>query len=384
MKTQCRRLRESYEQWPSAIAPGECEISLASRHCDRSIRAVKDRRQNFQPITWFFDIFGRSRLEMAPPYQRRSVWNQRYKDEFIETVLLGYPAPAIFLYEEIEPSGVAKYSVVDGKQRLSTIFEFIDNQFSVPEKSPLENAKGKYFKDLDNAQKQAFWAYQFSVEYLPAVEEGLLNDIFNRINKNVAKLTQQELRHARFSGAFISACEALAEWMYSELGDFPRIVPQSRRQMKDVEFLAHLLLLLEHKEPRGFSQDELDTAFVDRDEGWERQAEVDTEFRSLVVFVKNVLASGDGELLKTSRLRNQVDFYSLFGALSAVAREGLLPEPAVAATRLRAFVQRIEDEVARRASEATQRYYEAARSAANDRGARKVRTDVLVVALKQA
>jgi hypothetical protein len=38
--------------------------------------AAKARRQNFQTISWFNDVFKRQLLELNPPYQRRSVWNQ--------------------------------------------------------------------------------------------------------------------------------------------------------------------------------------------------------------------------------------------------------------------------------------------------------------------
>jgi hypothetical protein len=58
------------------------------------------RKQNFQTIAWFWDLRQRDRLDMDPPYQRRSVWNQAFKNYFIDTVLLEYPAPAIFLYED--------------------------------------------------------------------------------------------------------------------------------------------------------------------------------------------------------------------------------------------------------------------------------------------
>jgi uncharacterized protein with ParB-like and HNH nuclease domain len=80
------------------------------------------RKQNFQTIAWFWDLYQRTMLDLDPPYQRRSVWNQSYKDHFIDTILLGYPAPAIFLYEQISPEGTTLYHVVDGKQRMMTIF----------------------------------------------------------------------------------------------------------------------------------------------------------------------------------------------------------------------------------------------------------------------
>jgi hypothetical protein len=139
---------------------------------------------------------------MDPPYQRRSIWNQAYKDFFVDTVLNDYPCPAIFLYEHISPEGVANYSVVDGKQRLLTLFEFASNQFPVPSDATIARTRDKYFKDLDDDTKRGFWRYQFAVEFIPSEDETLINTIFDRINRNVAKLTRQELRHAKFGGHF--------------------------------------------------------------------------------------------------------------------------------------------------------------------------------------
>src|SRR5688572_18073349 len=133
------------------------------------------RRHNFQTISWFWDIYQRTLLDLDPPYQRRSVWNQSFKDYFIETVLLEYPAPAIFLYEEITPDGRSTYHVVDGKQRLMTIVEFIQGRFPVYDESALQQFRGLTFQSLDPETKKRFWAYQFLVEYLPADDEQLIN-----------------------------------------------------------------------------------------------------------------------------------------------------------------------------------------------------------------
>lgn len=50
-----------------------------------------------------------------------------FKNDFIESLLLNYPVPSIFLYEDMMPEGIATYHVVDGKQRLTAIFEFVKN-----------------------------------------------------------------------------------------------------------------------------------------------------------------------------------------------------------------------------------------------------------------
>ncbi|WP_373529508.1 DUF262 domain-containing protein [Nostoc sp.] len=149
------------------------------------------RTINFQTVSWFWDLYNRKLLELDPPYQRRSVWNQDYKDFFVDTVLNGYPAPAIFIYQEITPEGVSKVSIVDGKQRLSTLFEFANNEFPVYEKATIERFRGKYFKDLDPEDKQNFWKYQFAIEYVPSSDEKIIGNIFDRINRNVIKLTLQ-------------------------------------------------------------------------------------------------------------------------------------------------------------------------------------------------
>lgn len=157
--------------------------------------AVASRRQNFQTISWFSDLHKRKLLNLDPPYQRRSVWNQGYKDDFIDTVLLQYPAPAIFLYEEVSEEGTSLYQVVDGKQRLTAVFDFASGVFPVSENSPVSHLAGKSFDHLSKEEKTAFWTYQFPIEYLPTNEETIINSIFQRINKNTARLTRQELRH---------------------------------------------------------------------------------------------------------------------------------------------------------------------------------------------
>jgi hypothetical protein len=333
---------------------------------------VNQRRQTAQTIAWFWDLYRRGLLNLDPPYQRRSVWNNSYKQFFVETILLQYPAPAIFIYEEMETTGVANYSVVDGKQRLTTVFEFAKDELPLSDKPAIERYAGRYFSQLNEADRLAFWRYQFSVEYLPTTDEGVLTDIFNRINKNVARLTRQELRHARFSGEFATMSEDLQEFLLSVMPPgFPRIAESSRRQMKDVELLAQLLLLIENG-PQSFSQDDLDTAYSDRDEEWSARVEVESRFREVITYLSKMAV-----LTESRRARNQADFYSIFGAVLKHLEEGTLPHPEVAAMKLDAFLDLVEDEERRSGTEDAQRYYEAARSASNDLAQRVTRISIL-------
>lgn len=337
-------------------------------------------RHSPQTISWFWDLYLRELLNLDPPYQRRSVWNAAYREYFIDTLLLEYPAPAIFLFSEVEPNGKTMHSVVDGKQRLVTIFDFVRDRFPVGDKAELSALRGKYFSQLDDQVKVRFWSYQFSVEYLPTSDEKAINSIFDRINRNVAKLTPQELRHARFDGAFIEQAEKLTAWLDRESPDFPRITPTSKSQMKDVEFVANLLLLLEEG-PKGYSVEELDKAFSDRDQSWEGQEAYEERFRRANHAIVTLLEEPDGGLIKSSRLRNQSDFYSLFGAVEALQAVSQLPPTNDAVRRLVEFLAVVEDEERRNKSPQAQKYYEAARSASNLAANRKQRIDTMKLVL---
>jgi hypothetical protein len=314
---------------------------------------------------------------MDPPFQRRSVWNDRYREEFIDTILLDYPAPAIFLFSSIDDSGATKYQLVDGKQRLTTIFDFIEGRISIGDRSPMVDLRGRYFTGLSKTQKISFFEYDFSVEYLPTNNEQVINAIFDRLNRNVAKLTPQELRHARFSGRFISQTEELQEWMESRLQkQFPRIAESSRRQMKDVEVVATLLLFLEEG-PKSYSTLTLDKAFSDREEEWEAESRIVDEFKNIINQLSSLIEHPDGTFIPQTRLRNQADFYSLFAAFAELARERALPgDPGIIAIRLKAFLEILESERLTSSRDATT-YFDASRSASNDAGPRQKRISIM-------
>lgn len=360
-----------------------CLIILDFNYQNPNLCRIMNRTINFQTISWFWDLYTRNLLELDPPYQRRSVWNQNYKDFFIDTVLNGYPAPAIFIYQEITPEGVSKISIVDGKQRLSTLFEFAKNEFPVYEEATIERLRGKYFKNLEIEDKQNFWKYQFAIEYLPSSDEKIIGNIFDRINRNVIKLTPQELRHAKFNGVFITAVEDLTIWMFENLGsNFPTIDRKSKKQMKDVEMVAQLLLFLEEG-VRAYKQDYIDKSFSERDSNWEDKEKIEDEFRRTIEAIKNLI-SLDINLSKT-RLKNQADFYSLFGAIAELNRENKLIINQEVSAKIKNFIELVENPNIRNQSidqltdyqKNAREYYTEVKQSFTDSGARKTRIRIM-------
>jgi uncharacterized protein with ParB-like and HNH nuclease domain len=137
----------------------------------------------------------------SPPYQRKSVWTAGDRRFFLDTIFRDYPCPPIYLHKTIDEKGGAVYHVVDGKQRIETVINFAtQNKIRLPKDFGDARLDNKRWKDIlgDTDLRNRFLNYVFSVEYFDDVEGALVNEIFARMNKNSRRLTQQELRNARF------------------------------------------------------------------------------------------------------------------------------------------------------------------------------------------
>lgn len=125
-------------------------------------------------INHYFKWYTNKKLNMDPPYQRNVVWQINKKRAFIESIMMGCPIPSLMFSLDKDN----KYTVLDGKQRLTTIVEFVSNKFSIE-----IGDKDVYFATLDDKVK-----IPFMNKHLPAsLTEGLTLDneatIFERINR---------------------------------------------------------------------------------------------------------------------------------------------------------------------------------------------------------
>jgi hypothetical protein len=84
------------------------------------------------------------------------------------------------------------------------------------------------------------------------------------------------------------------------------------------------------------------------------------------------------------RVRNQADFYSLYGAVLDLARDGRVPDRDVVVKRLEDFMQTVSDEDLRQQNDDAKRYFEAARSASNDVAQRRDRVRILTAVMTEA
>ncbi len=224
---------------------------------------IIDRRSSTQDISWFLDFYRQGQLDLNPSYQRRSVWSPNDRRYFLDTIFRGYPSPAIYLHKETRQDGKTIYAVVDGKQRIETIIKFAYNKISVGSDFGDSRLEGKRWKAIgkDPDLARTFWDYVMPVEFI-SIGEGptLLNEVFDRLNRNSRKLVDQELRHARYDGWFIDFVEVESE--NPDWSDIGVVTTARAKRMRDVQFLSELLIVLLKNEVGGFDHNEINEFYA--------------------------------------------------------------------------------------------------------------------------
>lgn len=137
------------------------------------------------------DMINDHDIDLAPDFQRLYVWKAAQRSRLIESVLLGIPLPAFYFNQD----GEGAMQVVDGVQRLTTIYRFAQNGEPLSDLEYLD-LKDKHFKDLDTVLKRRFHQTQIFVNVIePQTPDDVKFDVFRRINTGGSPLTAQEIRH---------------------------------------------------------------------------------------------------------------------------------------------------------------------------------------------
>lgn len=228
-------------------------------------------------IKTIFD-FIESGMIKIPGFQRNYVWDIKQASKLIESIIIGLPVPQIFLYEE----GRNKFLVIDGQQRLMSIYYFIKQRFPrIKKRTELRrifDSRGKipseildddtYFADFNLVlpgklpnQRNTLNGLDYSTlneEYRTAFDlrplrnvvirqmhahndNSAIFEIFNRLNTGGVNLSPQEIRMSLYHSDFyamVSRVNTRPEWR--------RLIGLAEPDlyMKDLEFLLRSFAML--------------------------------------------------------------------------------------------------------------------------------------------
>ena len=141
-------------------------------------------------------------------FQREEVWDRKQESELIESVLIGLPLPLMYFYEDKN----ANLIVVDGRQRLTAFFKYMDNKYSLSELTILKEVSGKKFEELETILQSKLEDFQLLIQIIkPPTPDTVKFQIFDRINRGGTQLNNQEMRNALYQGNSCVLLKTLAE-----------------------------------------------------------------------------------------------------------------------------------------------------------------------------
>ena len=185
---------------------------------------------------------------MNPVYQRESdIWDLDKKQFLVDTILNRFDVPKIYLHKLPTPASrdpaPYEYAVIDGKQRLTTVWAFIEGNFALTDdfeylEDPAVVPKGMKYSDLAKTYpevKQDFDSFILDVVVIETDDIEIIEDLFSRLNEAVP-LNAAEKRNA-FPGAFPRAIRSLAQHVF-----FTKKLPFTNTRYRHYDMVAKMLM----------------------------------------------------------------------------------------------------------------------------------------------
>lgn len=143
-------------------------------------------------LNWIAD----KRIDLEPDFQRGEVWNMAKKQLLIDTILREWQMPPIFII--LDEASLIK-NVLDGHQRLTTIYQFWTNEFPIngylqPINDSISALNGMYFRNLPERERRKFLDFSIRVFEITNHQRDEPFELFYRLNEGV-KLTAAERRN---------------------------------------------------------------------------------------------------------------------------------------------------------------------------------------------
>lgn len=178
------------------------------------------------------------RLILRPAFQRKFVWTHEHQEEFIDTILHGYPFPEIYVCEggiDLKKLKTTRH-VIDGQQRLTTIKKYIEGDHEKP------LSKVPTYDSLSDDQKQELLSYQVVMRDIGKVSEETIREVFRRINLTKFKLEDIEIHNAVYDGQFIQAARNILD--HAGLEKYGVFKESEFTRMADLHFILLVMATL--------------------------------------------------------------------------------------------------------------------------------------------
>lgn len=269
---------------------------------------IRERKVVIQPYDYavrtLMDMIIDEDLVLEPDYQRKYQWDSEKASRFVESICLNIPVPVIYLAEEHD----GKFSVIDGQQRLTSLFRFIkhdeiDTIFPNSGLEPLtinglkilSELNGKSYSEIDRSFKSSISKRPIRcIVVLNDSDEALKFEVFERLNTGSAELTDQEIRNCVYRGNYNKLLKKLSE--YDRFKQLVALPEADEKSMKGVELVLRFLAYRELTSNSEYSDNYSEYLNLHMEDNRElspaRVAQVESIFKSTVDLIYSTLGPG--------------------------------------------------------------------------------------------
>ncbi|KNY41209.1 MULTISPECIES: DUF262 domain-containing protein [Vibrio harveyi group] len=183
-------------------------------------------------LTLIYDRLSFQEIELQPDFQRKDrIWSAEKRSKLIESILMGLPLPAFYFAEKKDGDWI----VVDGLQRITTVFDFMKDGFCLDKLESLDDSyNGKLFSELSRLDKRKIREYQITAHVIDSEsdKENLIVELFHRINTYGVKLSDQEIRSAMYQGSSVTFLRYLSSSFDFIESTNAKVSPQRQKDME--------------------------------------------------------------------------------------------------------------------------------------------------------
>jgi Protein of unknown function DUF262 len=191
-------------------------------------------------------------------YQRAAgIWPNSAKSYFIDTIINDYPFQSVYIHEYVSKSTKRiKKDIVDGQQRLTTIFEYLNDEFALG--TSMKSYPGRKFSQLDEDVQDSILAYAIPVITISQSDTNEILEMFRRMNAFMVPLNPAEKRHSEFGGAFKWFINNLADDFSPMLNEYGTLTEKQIVRMADTELITDFADIvdrgIQNRQPAAFSK----------------------------------------------------------------------------------------------------------------------------------
>jgi len=261
-------------------------------------------------IRELYDSYRRKETILSPKFQRRPVWEYKAKSYLIDSILSGFPIPRIFVRERTNLDMTACREIIDGQQRLKTIFDFMNDGFKI---SKVHNKEygGLCYSELPDEVKKDFLKYPISAILLIDLDDNAVFDIFARLNTYSVKLNNQELLNSQFFGVYKQLVYRLAQEYRTFWVESGVLSEKAISRMEDAKLVSELLSVIVEGKITSNSFEQCKKLYLKYDDVFDDADSIERQFKFTLDLFSKVYPSNFSE---TAYSKAPL-FYSTFIAL---------------------------------------------------------------------